>query len=59
MAVMYQHVQGKAEPLGELNSKLPESLIAIVEQAMAVDKNKRYGAMEQFRGELERELTAL
>ena len=56
---MYQHVQGKAAPLGELNSKLPKSLIDVVEQAMAVDKDKRFPAMDQFRGSLDRELKAL
>jgi serine/threonine-protein kinase len=56
---MYQHVQGKAEPLSELNTNLPQSLVAVVEQAMAVDKNKRYAAMDQFRTVLEQELTSL
>lgn len=59
MAVMYQHVQGKAAPLGELNDKLPESLVRVVEHAMSVDKKKRFGTMEIFRAALDRELTAL
>jgi len=59
MAVMYQHVQGKAEPLDKLNPKLPKSLISVVEHAMAVDKTKRYPAMDLFRAALERELAAL
>jgi serine/threonine-protein kinase len=58
MAVMYQHVQGKAVRLSELNSKLPESLVQIVEQAMAVDKAKRFAAMDEFRAALEHELAA-
>jgi serine/threonine-protein kinase len=58
MAVMYQHVQGKAAKLSELNAKLPESLIAIVEQAMAVDKAKRFDTMDSFRVALETELAA-
>ena len=53
MAVMYQHVQGKAEPLGELNPKLPKPLVDIVERAMQVDKNKRYKSMEEFKAHLE------
>jgi len=56
MAVMYQHVQGKAAPLAELNKKLPASLTAIVERAMAVDKTKRFGDMDTFRSALEQEL---
>ena len=59
MAVMYQHVQGKAAPLGELNANLPESLIKVVEHAMAVDKTKRFDGMDEFRVALERELAAL
>ena len=56
MAVMYQHVQGKAAPIIELNPKLPKDLVEIVEHAMAVDKTKRYDAMDEFRAELERQL---
>jgi serine/threonine-protein kinase len=59
MAVMYQHVQGKAAPLTELNGKLPASLVKIVEQAMTVDKAKRFETMEQFRSSLERALPSL
>jgi serine/threonine-protein kinase len=59
MAVMYQHVQGKAVPLADLNNDLPESLIKVVENAMAVDKAKRFDAMDQFRAALEHELQAL
>jgi serine/threonine-protein kinase len=58
MAVMYQHVQGKAAPLSEQNAKLPAALVKIVEQAMAVDKAKRFETMEQFRIALERTLGA-
>jgi serine/threonine-protein kinase len=59
MAVMYQHVQGKAAPISELNPKLPKDLVEIVEHAMAVDKNKRYEAMDEFRSALERALPSL
>ncbi|MGW8367709.1 MAG: protein kinase domain-containing protein [Gammaproteobacteria bacterium] len=59
MAVMYQHVQGKAAPLTELNRGLPDSLIKVVEQAMAVDKSKRFPDMDSFRAALEQELKAL
>jgi hypothetical protein len=59
MAVMYQHVQGKAAPLSEQNAKVPATLVKLVEQAMAVDKAKRFDSMEQFRVALERELATL
>jgi HEAT repeat protein/tRNA A-37 threonylcarbamoyl transferase component Bud32 len=59
MAVMYQHVQGKAEKLASLNPKVPASLVEVVEQAMAVDKAKRYEDMDVFRLALEREFAAL
>lgn len=48
MAVMYQHVQGKASPLKDLNSKLPDDLVAVVSKAMMVDKAKRFASMEEF-----------
>ena len=54
MAVMYQHVQGKAAPIRELNPDLPEELYEIVEHAMAVDKTKRFAAMNKFSASLER-----
>ena len=53
MAVMYQHVQGKAVPLAELNTKLPESLVEVVSKAMTVDKTKRFESMDEFRQALE------
>jgi serine/threonine-protein kinase len=53
MAVMYQHVQGKAVPLHELNPKIPASIVAVVNKAMMVDKTKRYGSMEEFHTALE------
>jgi serine/threonine-protein kinase len=59
MAVMYQHVQGKAAPISELNPNLPKELVGIVEHAMAVDKTKRFDAMDEFRVSLERVLPHL
>lgn len=59
MAVMYQHVQGKAAPLGELNSKLPKGIVDVVTKAMMVDKNQRYGSMEEFHEALEKAVPAL
>lgn len=54
MAVMYQHVQGKARPPQEANPQLPAGLGEIVVKAMAVDKAKRFQSMDELRGALER-----
>jgi eukaryotic-like serine/threonine-protein kinase len=53
MAVMYQHVQGKARPPIELNSQLPQQLSDLVVRAMAVDKAKRFQSMDELRVALE------
>jgi HEAT repeat protein/tRNA A-37 threonylcarbamoyl transferase component Bud32 len=52
MSVMYQHVQGKAQPLQQVNPKVPLDLAEIVAKAMAVDKSKRYASMEELRNAL-------
>jgi eukaryotic-like serine/threonine-protein kinase len=52
MAVMYQHVQGKAPPLDEANPNVPKELAEIVGKAMMVDKSKRFGSMEDLRAAL-------
>src|SRR5579863_1045754 len=54
MAVMYQHVQGKARAPQEINTTLSANLAEIVVKAMAVDKAKRFQTMEEYRGALER-----
>jgi HEAT repeat protein/tRNA A-37 threonylcarbamoyl transferase component Bud32 len=54
MAVMYQHVQGKARAPQEINPTLSANLAEVVVKAMAVDKAKRFQTMEEFRGALER-----
>ncbi|MGA8707742.1 MAG: HEAT repeat domain-containing protein [Steroidobacteraceae bacterium] len=54
MAVMYQHVQGKARAPQEINSQLSANLAEVVVKAMAVDKAKRFQTMDEFRGALER-----
>jgi eukaryotic-like serine/threonine-protein kinase len=59
MAVMYQHVQGKAAPIIELNPNLSEDLVGVVEHAMAVDKTKRFEGMDEFRSALERIMATL
>jgi len=52
MSVMYQHVQGKAQPLTQVNPNVPADLAEIVAKAMAVDKAKRYASMEELRNAL-------
>jgi serine/threonine-protein kinase len=56
MAVMYQHVQGKAKPPQEINPALPPGLGEVITKAMAVDKNKRWQSMDELRVALERYL---
>jgi serine/threonine-protein kinase len=53
MSVMYQHVQGKAPELRNVNKALPLELSEIVKKAMSVDKLKRYDSMDQFKDVLE------
>ncbi|HXQ31769.1 MAG TPA: HEAT repeat domain-containing protein [Steroidobacteraceae bacterium] len=54
MAVMYQHVQGKARPPLEVNSALPKPLSDLVMKAMAVDKAKRFQSMDELKLALEK-----
>ncbi|MGC4027498.1 MAG: HEAT repeat domain-containing protein [Steroidobacteraceae bacterium] len=54
MAVMYQHVQGKARTPQEINPKLPPGLSDLILKAMAVDKAKRFQSMDELRTALER-----
>jgi len=52
MAVMYQHVQGKAAPLTEINPSVPAELATIVGKAMMVDKAKRFASMDELHSAL-------
>jgi serine/threonine-protein kinase len=56
MAVMYQHVQGKAKPPIEVNPDVPPGLSEIVCRAMSVDKARRFQTMDELRAALERYL---
>ncbi len=49
MAVMYQHVQGKALLCEEVNPDIPAPLAAIVGKCMALDKADRYESMDAVR----------
>jgi eukaryotic-like serine/threonine-protein kinase len=53
MSVMYQHVQGKAQPLNEANASVPREIADVVTKTMQVDKLKRYASMEELRVALE------
>ncbi|MGI9330256.1 MAG: HEAT repeat domain-containing protein [Gammaproteobacteria bacterium] len=53
MAVMYQHVQGKAQRCEELNPDIPPALAELVGRAMAVDKSKRFKSMDEIREAIE------
>ena len=52
MSVMYQHVQGKAPPVIEANSNIPQELSDVVSTAMSVDKSKRFSSMVEFHSAL-------
>jgi len=56
MAVMYQHVQGKARPPIEVNPQIPPGLSEIVMKAMALDKARRFQSMDEMRSALEKYL---
>ena len=53
MAVMYQHVQGKARTPIEVNPRLPQQLSDLIMKAMSVDKLQRYQSMDELRTALE------
>jgi len=59
MSVMYQHVQGKAQPLNEANPKVPREIADVVTKTMQVDKLKRYASMEELRVALETAAAAI
>jgi serine/threonine-protein kinase len=59
MSVMYQHVQGKAQPLNEANPKVPREIADVVTKTMQVDKMKRYASMEELRLALEAAASAI
>ncbi len=54
MAVMYQHVQGKARAPRDINPGCRAGLPEVIMQAMAVDKDKRYQTMNELRAALEK-----
>ncbi len=53
MSVMYQHVQGKAKAVQEINKKVPDKYAALISQAMSVDKSKRQQSMPELTDRLD------
>ncbi len=53
MAVMYQHVQGRARPPREINPTLTPELSELIVRSMAVDKTKRFQNMDELRTALQ------
>ncbi len=53
MAILFQHVEGKAKPPREVNPDIPESLEAIIVKAMAVDPDQRFQTFDELRTALE------
>ena len=53
MAILFQHVEGKATPPRELNPDIPEALEAVILKAMAVDPEQRFQTFDELRKELE------
>jgi serine/threonine-protein kinase len=49
MAVMYQHVQGKANRARDVNPGVSQELSDLVARCMAVDKSKRFSSMDEVR----------
>lgn len=49
MAVMYQHVQGNAQPVHEMNPEIPRTLSAVVARMMALSPDDRYQSMDEVR----------
>jgi serine/threonine-protein kinase len=54
MAVMYQHVQGKAKPPIAVHKDLPQEVSDLVVKAMSLDKQKRHQSMDELRAALEK-----
>jgi HEAT repeat protein len=52
MAILFQHVEGKATPPREINPDIPPALEAIIVKAMAVDPELRFQTFDELRQEL-------
>ncbi|VAW93175.1 Serine/threonine protein kinase [hydrothermal vent metagenome] len=52
MAILFQHVEGKAKKPKELVEDLPDALDAIIMKALKVDPEKRYQTVDELRSHL-------
>ena len=53
MAILFQHVEGKATPPREINPDIPVALESIITRAMAVDPEQRFQTFDELRTQLE------
>ena len=53
MAILYQHVEGKAHLPRHFNPEIPESLEAIIMKAMSVNPDERFQTFDEMREQLE------
>lgn len=54
MAILFQHVEGKATPPREINPDIPEAMESIILKAMAVDPEQRFQRFDELRKELKK-----
>ena len=54
MAILFQHVEGKAIPPREINTDIPAALEAVILKAMAVDPELRFQTFDELRLQLEK-----
>jgi len=54
MAILFQHVEGKAKRPKEVVEDLPDALDAIIMKSLKVDPNKRYQSVDELRSHLAR-----
>jgi serine/threonine-protein kinase len=52
MAILFQHVEGKATPPREINPDIPKAMESIILKAMAVDPEQRFQTFDELREEL-------
>ena len=53
MAILFQHVEGKATPPREVNADIPAALEAVILKAMSVDPELRFQTFDELRLQLE------
>ncbi|MFV2059823.1 MAG: HEAT repeat domain-containing protein [Gammaproteobacteria bacterium] len=54
MAILFQHVEGKAKRPKEVVDTIPDALDAIIMKSLKVDPNKRYQSVDELRSHLAR-----